>query len=110
MALTADIINMVDGMVLEQSEWKAEVDGAIVQLHHQLGRRDNRIAVMEEWKEDGTVHMRDIGEAQGGIRGQLSESEQRANQLQVLLVGAHREVDLLAGVVTCQSELLEIHC
>ena len=43
-----DIINTVDGMVLEQSERKAEVDGAIVWLRHHLGRRDDRIAVMEE--------------------------------------------------------------
>ena len=62
-----DIINMVDGMVLEQSERKVEVDGAIVQLHHQMGRRDDRIAVIEVWKEDVTGHMRDIREAQGGI-------------------------------------------
>ena len=43
-----DIVDTVDGMVLEQSERKVEVDGAIVQLCHQLGRRDDRIAVIEE--------------------------------------------------------------
>ena len=105
----ADIIDMVDGMVLEQSERKVEVDRAIVQLRHQLGRRDDKIMVIEEWKGNVTEHMRDIGEAQGLIWGWLLEVEQRANQLQVLLVGARREVDLLAGVVTHQSELLNIH-
>ena len=72
----ADIIDTVDGMVLEQSERKAEVDRAVVWLCHQIGRRDDRIAVMEEWKEDVTVYMQDIGEAQGRIQGQLLEVEQ----------------------------------
>ena len=53
--------------------------------------------------------MRDIGEAQNGIRGRLLEVESQANQLQALLVGARQEVDLLAGVVTHQSKLPEIH-
>ena len=104
----ADIIDTVDGMVLEQSERKVEVDGAIVRLRHQLGRRDIRVAVIEEWKEDVTGHMRDIGEAQGAVRGRLSEVEARANQLQVLLVSAHREIDLLSGVAVRQSEVLDI--
>ena len=62
-----DIIDTVDGMVLEQSERKVEVDGAIIWLHHQMGRRDNWIVVIEEWKEDMTGHMQDVGEAQGAI-------------------------------------------
>ena len=93
-----DIINTVDGMVLEQSERKAETDGAIVQLHHWLGRRDDRIAIIEEWKEDVTGHMRDMGEAQGAVCGRLSEAEARTNQLQALLVLARREINLLSGV------------
>ena len=104
----ADIIDTVDGMVLEQSERKAEVDGAIVWLHHSLGQRDNQIAVVEEWKEDVTVHMQDVGEAQGAIRGRLSEVEGRANQLQALLMLAHREIDLLSGVAVRQSEVIDI--
>ena len=44
----ADIIDTVDEMVLEQSEQKVEVDGAIVQLRHQLGRRDDWISVIED--------------------------------------------------------------
>ena len=104
-----DIIDTVDGMVLEQSERKAEVNGAVIRLCHQMGRRDDRISVIEEWKGDVTEHMRDIGEAQGGIRGQLTEVEQRANQLQALLVGVYQEVDLLVGVVTHQLEVLEIY-
>ena len=103
-----DIIDTVDGMVLEQSERKVEVDGAIVQLRHQLGRRDDRVAVIEEWKEDVTGHMQDVGEAQGAIRGRLSEVEVRANQLQALLVSACREIDLLSGVAVRQSEVLDI--
>ena len=43
-----DIINMVDGMVLEVSERKVEVDGAIVWLCHQMGRRDDRLVVVED--------------------------------------------------------------
>ena len=82
----ADIINTVDGMVLEQSERKVEVDGAIVRLCHQMGRRDDRIVVIEEWKEDVSVHMWDIGEAQGRIRGWLLEAESRITQLQVVIV------------------------
>ena len=57
----------VDQLVLESSERKAEVDGALVRLCHQLGRRDDCITIIDEWKEDVTVHMRDIGEAQGLI-------------------------------------------
>ena len=73
-----------------------------------MGRRDDRVAVIEEWKEDITVHMRDVGEAQGGIRRRLSEMELRVNQLQALLVGARREIDLLSGVAVHQSEVLDI--
>ena len=99
----ANIIDTVDRMVLEESERKVEVNGAIVRLCHQLGRRDDRIAVIEEWKDDVTVHMRDIGEAQGGIQGRLLEAESCLTQLQALMVGMRREVDLLGGVVTRQS-------
>ena len=53
----ADIIDTMDGMVLEQSERKAEVDRAIVQLHHSLGRRDERMTIVEDWQRDATKHM-----------------------------------------------------
>ena len=104
----ADIIDMVDGMVLEQSERKVEVDRAIVQLCHQMGRRDNRVAVIEEWKEDVTSYMQDIGEVQGEICGRLSEVEVQANQLQALLMSARQEINLLSGVVIQQSKVLNI--
>ena len=47
LALTSDA---VDRMVLERSERKAEVDGALVRLRHQMGQRDDRIAVIEDRK------------------------------------------------------------
>ena len=78
LALTLDA---VDRIVLDRSERKAEVDGALVRLHHQLGSRDDRVAVIEDWKEDVTTHMRDIGEAQGLVRGRLLAAEYRADQL-----------------------------
>ena len=66
------------------------------------------MAVIEEWKGDVMEYMQDMGEAQGGIWGRLSEAEARANQLQVLLMSAHRELDLLLGVVVRQSEVINI--
>ena len=65
----------VDRLALEASERKAEVDGALVRLCHQLGSRDDRMVIFKEWKGEVTEHMRDMGEAQGGIRGRLSEAE-----------------------------------
>ena len=105
----ADIHDSIDGMVLEASERKVEVDGAIIWLHHLLGRRDDRVTILEDWQRDATEHMRDIGEAQGGIWGRLSEAEARLTQLQVIVVGQSREIEMLGGVVTWQSELLGIH-
>ena len=105
----ADIINMVDGMVLEESERKVEVDGSIVRLHHKMGRTEMRVLVVEEWKGEVTEHMRDIGEAQGGIRGQLSEAEAPLTQLQGIVMGQSREIEMLGNVIIRQSELLGIH-
>ena len=96
LAITSDV---VDRMTLEASERKAEVDGALVWLRHQLGQRDDRITIIDEWKEDVTTHMRDIGEAQGLIHGRLSEAELRLNQTQALLEAQHYELDLVGGVV-----------
>ena len=62
----------VDRSALETLERKVEVDGALVQLHHQSGRRDDWVAIIDEWKEEVTGHMRDVGEAQGAIRGRLT--------------------------------------
>ena len=95
-----DIINTVDGMVLKQSERKAEINGAIIWLCHQMGRRDDRIVVIDEWKEDITGHMWDIGEVQGSIRGRLSEAKAWLRQLQAVVVGQSREIEMLGGVVT----------
>ena len=97
----------IDRSTLEGSERKAEVDGALVCLQHQLGQRDNRVAVIEEWKEDVTTHMRDIGEAQGLVRGRLTEAELRIRQLQVLVVSQHREVDLLGDVMSRSVAVIE---
>ena len=104
----AMVHDAVDRSALETSERKVEVDGAIVQLCHQLGRRDNCIAIIDKWKEDVTVHMRDIREAQGGIWGWLSEAEMHLTQMQTLAVGMCQEIDLLGGVLVRQSELLDI--
>ena len=104
LAITLDT---VDRMVLEASERKVEVDGALVHLRHQQGQRDDPIAVIDEWKEDMTTHMRDIGEAQGLVRGRLSEAELRLRQLQVLMLSQHREVDLLGDVLGRATEVIE---
>ena len=67
----------VDRSALETSERKAEVDGALVHLRHQLGHRDDWVVILEDWQRDANVHMRDIGEAQGLIWGRLTEAELR---------------------------------
>ena len=61
------------------------MDGALVRLRHQLGHRDDRIAIIDEWKEDVTTHMRDVGEAQGLIWGRVLEAEYRLTQHQVVI-------------------------
>ena len=104
LAITSDTINR---MVLEVSERKVEVDGALVCLRHQLGQRDDRVAVIEEWKEDVTTHMRDIGEAQGLVRGRVSEAEYRVHQLQALVLSNRREVDMLGDVLGHQTAVIE---
>ena len=104
LAITSDT---VDRMVLEVLERKAEVDGALVHLRHQLGQRDDRVAVIEEWKEDVTTHMQDIGEAQGLVRGRLSEAEYRVRQLQALVLTNRREVDMLGDVLGRQTAVIE---
>ena len=73
----AIVQDAVDRSTLEVSERKAEVDGALVRLCHQLGQRDDRVVILEDWQRDATVHMRDIGESQGLIRGRLMEAELR---------------------------------
>ena len=97
----------VDRSTLEASERKAEVDGALVRLRHQLGHRDDRVVVIEEWKEDVTTHMRDIGEAQGLVRGRLSEAEYRLAQHQAILRAQTEELELMGGVVGRQTAVIE---
>ena len=104
----AIVYDAVDWSALEASERKVEVDRAPVCLRHQLGHRDDRAAVIDEWKGEVTEHMRDIGEAQGLVRGRLLEAEYRLNQLQALMVAQRREVDLMGGVVVRQSEVIDI--
>ena len=103
----AIVQDAVDRSTLEASERKAEVDGGLVRLRHRLGQTEARAAVVEEWKEDVTTHMRDIGEAQGLVRGRLSESEYRVRQLQVLVLTNRREVDMLGEVLACQTAVIE---
>ena len=105
LAMTSDV---VDRMVLELLERKVEVDGALVHLHHQLGQRDDCIAIIDEWKEDVTTHMQDIGEAQGLIWGRLSEAELRLNQLQAMIAGQRHKLDLVGGVVLRQSAVINV--
>ena len=64
-----DIIDMVDGMVLEESERKVEVDRNFTRLKHRMGRNEMRVSVVEEWKGEAMEHMHDIREAQDGIWG-----------------------------------------
>ena len=94
-------------MVLEMSERKVEVDRVIVQLHHQMGRRDDHLAIIDEWREDVTGHMWDVREAQGAVRGRLSEAELRLNQLQALVVSQRREVNMLGDMLVRQTEVIE---
>ena len=91
----ADIINTVDGMVLEESERKVEVDGSIVQLCHKMRRTEMRVLVVKEWKGEVTKHLRDIREAQGGIQGRLLEVEARLTQATAIIMGQSREIELL---------------
>ena len=97
----------VDRLALETLERKVEVDGALVQLRHQLGQRDDSIAVIDEWKGDVMEHLRDVGEAQGLVWGRLSEAELCINQLQALVVSQHWEVDMLGDVLVCQTDVIE---
>ena len=106
----AIVQDTVDASALERSERKAEVDGALVRLRHQLGARDDRVVVIEEWKEDVTTHMRDIGEAQGLVRGRLSEAEYRLAQHQAILRAQSDELELLGGVVGRQTAVIEAQC
>ena len=103
----AIVQDTVDRTALETSERKAEVDGALVRLRHQLGHQDDRVMVIEEWKEDVTTHMRDSGEAQGLVRGRLSEAEYRLEQHQAILRAQTQELELIGGVVARQTEVIE---
>ena len=107
LAMTLDA---VDCLVLETSERKTEVDGALVRLRHQLGQRDDQITIIDEWKEDATTHMRDIGEAQGLIWGRLSEAELRLNQLQAIIRSQQDKLDLVDGVVLRQLRVIDVQC
>ena len=52
--------------------------------------------------------MRDIGEAQGLVRGRLSEAELWINQLQAIVVSQRQEVDLLGDVLGRAIEVIEV--
>ena len=104
----AMVQDAVDRSALETSERKVEVDRALVRLRHQLGARDDRVIILKEWKEDVTGHMRDMGEAQGAVRGRLREAELRLDQHRAVDVAMRRELDLLGDVVVRQSEVINI--
>ena len=55
-----------------------------------------------------TDHLRDLGEAQGSVRGRLREAEFRLDQHQALDTAMRRELDLLGGVVVRQSKVINI--
>ena len=103
----AIVQDAVDRGTLEASERKTEVDGGLVRLRHRLGQTEQRAAVVEEWKEDVTTHMRDIGEAQGLVRGRLSEAEYRLTQHRAILRAQTQELELMGGVVAHQTEVIE---
>ena len=63
--------------------------------------------MVEEWKEDVTTHMRDIGEAQGLVRGRLSESKYRLDQHRAILRVQTQELELMGGVVARQTAVIE---
>ena len=96
----ADIIDTVDGMVLEMSANKADADGKVVQLWHRLGNVETRMSVVEEWKGDVTVHLQELGEQRGEDRRQMREAEERINQLQVLAVAS--------DVIWAQNEVFQV--
>ena len=104
----AIVQDAVDSSTLERSERKAEVDGALVRLRHQLGQWDDRVMILEDWQRDATIHMQDIGEVQGLIQGRLSEAELRLRQLQVLVLTNRREVDMLGDVIGRQTAVIEV--
>ena len=65
------------------------------------------MVVIEEWKDDVTTHIQDIGEAQGLVRGRLSEAELRIRQLQSLVLAQRQEVDLLGDVLGRSTSVIE---
>ena len=65
------------------------------------------MVVIEDWKEDVTTHMWDIGEAQGLVRGRLLEAELRIRRLQLLLLAQRWEVDLLGDVLGRSTTMIE---
>ena len=104
----ADIINMVDRMVLEALEQVVKEANNLHKVNQKVGEIDTRVKIMEEWKQDIMEYMRDVREAQGGIRGRLSEVEACLTQLQAVVVGMSRELEMLGDMARHQSELLQI--
>ena len=100
----ADIIDMVDGMVLQTLENKADVDRKVVQLQHHFGNVETRVSVVEEWKDDMTVHMQETGEQYGEDHQRIREMEERVNQLQALLVAQGRKMEVMSDVIRVQNE------
>ena len=104
----ADIIDTVDGMVLEVSERKVDMDGRVVQLHHQLRNAETRMLVVVEWKEDITVHMWEMGEQCREDCRRMREMEEQVNQLQALLVAQSWEMEMMSNVIRVQNEVFQV--
>ena len=103
----ADIIDMVDRMVLQTLENKADADGKVVHLRHCLGNMETRAAVVE-WKDNVTVHMQEIGEQCGEDRRWTREMEERINQFQALVVAQGRELEVASNVVWAQNKVFRV--
>ena len=64
-----------------------------------------RMLVVEEWKEDMTVHMWEMGEQRGEDHCRMREMEERINQLQVLLVTQSQEMEIMSDVIQAQNKV-----
>ena len=86
-------------------ENKADADGKVVQLQHHLENVETRAAVVEEWKDNMTVYMQELGEQCGEDRRRTREMEERINQLQVLVVAQGRELEVASDVIQAQNDM-----
>ena len=64
--------------------------------------------VVEEWKDDVMVHMRELGEQRGEDRRRMREMEESMNQLQALLVNQGREMEVMSDVIWVQNKAFRV--